>query len=329
MLKISYHVSHEQFSPRELLELVQHAEAVGFDCAFSSDHIQPWLPAQGESGFLWAWLGAALQSTSRLTFSAITIPGGWRYHPAVVAHAIATLGQMFPGRLPWIALGSGEALNECVVGSDWPEKAERDARLRDAAEDIRRLLRGERVTHGGRIPAQNARIWSRPAEPPSLIGAALSEATAESVGRWADGLLTVAPNVEQLRRIAAAFQRSGAGKPMHAKVDLSWAPTEAEALRQAHDQWRFTCIPKESLPSLRTPEEFEAQARMIVPEQLRDSVCVSADLALHTERLCACAALGFQTLDLHNVGRNQHEFIEAFGREVLPALRQSGVQPTR
>jgi coenzyme F420-dependent glucose-6-phosphate dehydrogenase len=321
MLRISYHVSHEQFSPRELLELVQHAEAAGFDSAFSSDHIQPWLPAQGESGFLWAWLGAALQSTSRLTFGAITIPGGWRYHPAVVAQAIATLGQMFPGRLPWIALGSGEALNECVVGADWPDKAERDIRLQEAAEDIRRLLRGERVTHGGRIPIQNARLWSRPADAPSLMGAALSEATAEAAGRWADGLLTVAPSIEQLRRIAAAFQRSGAGKPMHAKVDLSWASTDAAALRQAYDQWRFACIPKESLSSLRTPEEFEAQARKIAPEQLRDAVCVSADLALHADWLRERAALGFRTLDLHNVGRNQHEFIEAFGRHVLPALR--------
>lgn len=321
MLKISYHVSHEQFSPRELLGLVQHAEAVGFDSAFSSDHIQPWLPAQGESGFLWAWLGAALQSTSRLTFGAITVPGGWRYHPAIVAQAIATLGQMFPGRLPWIALGSGEALNECVVGADWPQKPERDARLREAAEDIRRLLRGECVTHDGLIPSQNARVWSRPVDPPSLMGAALSETTAQAAGQWADGLLTVAADIEQLRRIVAAFQRSGAGKPMHAKVDLSWAPTEAEALRQAHDQWRFTCIPKETLSSLRTPQEFEAQACTIVPEQLRETVCVSADLALHAEWLRERAALGLQTLDLHNVGRNQHEFIEAFGRHVLPALR--------
>jgi alkanesulfonate monooxygenase SsuD/methylene tetrahydromethanopterin reductase-like flavin-dependent oxidoreductase (luciferase family) len=135
MNRISYHVSHEQFSPRELLRYVREAEAAGFDAAFSSDHLQPWAPSQGQSGFAWAWLGAALAQTERLSFSVITVPGGWRYHPAVLAQAIATLGQMFPGRLPWVAVGTGETINERMVGLDWPEKGERNARLREAGED--------------------------------------------------------------------------------------------------------------------------------------------------------------------------------------------------
>jgi len=125
MALFSYHASQEQFSPKELLELVVRAERAGFDGAFSSDDLQPWGRAQGHSGFAWSWLGAALQATHKLTFSAITVPSGWRYHPVVLAQAIATLGHMFPGRLPWVAFGSGEAMNECATGASWPTSTAR------------------------------------------------------------------------------------------------------------------------------------------------------------------------------------------------------------
>jgi coenzyme F420-dependent glucose-6-phosphate dehydrogenase len=321
VIEISYHISHEQFSPRELLTLVRQAEDAGFDAAFSSDHIQPWTPAQGHSGFIWSWLGAALQATQRLRFSGITVPGNWRYHPAVAAQAIATLGEMFPGRVPWFALGSGEALNECIVGEGWPEKEERHARLQEAADMMRALLKGERATGSPHIPAEGARLWSRPAEPTQLFGAALSETTAEWMGSWAEGLLTTAPDLAKLSRIVAAFGRHGRGKPMHAKVDLSWAPTEAQALAQAHEQWRAHAVKGGVAAELRMPEQFEDAARLVTPEQVRDVVLVSSSLQQHIEWLQERAALGFESLDLHNVGRNQSEFIEAFGRHVLPALR--------
>src|SRR5687767_12187820 len=141
----SFHASHEQFSPSALLRLAAAAEAAGFDSVFSSDHLQPWSPSQGESGFTWSWLGAALQATKALTFSAITVPIGLRYHPALLAQAIATLGEMFPGRLPWIALGSGEAVNEHLFGLGWPEKPERDRRLKEALGIVRELLEGRSV----------------------------------------------------------------------------------------------------------------------------------------------------------------------------------------
>lgn len=320
-MRISYHVSHEQFSPRELVELVQLAEANGFDAAFSSDHIQPWTPGQGHSGFIWAWLGAALQATQRLSFAGITVPGGWRYHPVIVAQAVATLGQMFPGRLPWVALGSGEALNECVVGERWPDSRERNARLEEAALIVRELLSGKTVTRWGAVRVRDARIWSLPEERTLLMGAALSEATAEWVGGWADGLLTVGSDLEHLERVVAAFQRRAAGKPMHVKVDLSWAPTDARAVHQAHEQWRVHRLGREKLHDLKTPQELEQAAREVTEEEVRRFVLVSADPAQHVEWLRQRAALGFRSLDLHNVGRNQREFIETFGREVLPALR--------
>jgi coenzyme F420-dependent glucose-6-phosphate dehydrogenase len=322
MTRISYHVSHEQFSPRELLRLVRQAEAAGFDAAFSSDHIHPWTPQQGHSGFIWAWLGAAMQATHRLQFSGITIPGGWRYHPAIVAQAVATLAQMFPGRLPWIALGSGEALNECVVGAPWPSKPERNSRLREGARIIRLLLAGERVSDDAEIPVASAQVWSRPEHPPLLVGAALSEETAGWVAEWADGLLTVATDLDRLKGIVTAYRRGGGAKPMHAKVDLSWATSESQALNQAHAQWRVHALDRKSLSNLRTPEDMDRAARDVEPGKMREVALVSSDLDRHVQWLRERAALGFETLDLHNVGPNQHEFIEAFGKHVLPALKR-------
>jgi coenzyme F420-dependent glucose-6-phosphate dehydrogenase len=323
MTSFSYHCSHEQFSPRELLELVQAAEAAGFDAAFSSDHLQPWSSAQGHSGFMWAWLGAALQATRRITFGAITVPGGWRYHPVVLAQAVATLAEMNPRRIPWIALGSGEAINERVVGAGWPDKEERNARLLEAAHIMRALLAGETVTHRGRLIAIDAKLWSLPQRVPKLIGAAISEATAAWVGGWADGLLTVGTDVATLRGIVDAFRRGGGdGKPIYLKADLSWAATEEEALRQAHEQWRFAVLGGDAYAELPTPADFETVARLVRPEDMRLAVHVSTDLERHVRRLQECIALGFEAIDLHNVGRNQGEFIKVFGSRVLPRLRR-------
>jgi probable non-F420 flavinoid oxidoreductase len=322
MSRISYHVSHEQFSPRELLRYVRQAEAAGFDAAFSSDHLQPWAPSQGQSGFAWAWLGAALAQTERFSFSVITVPGGWRYHPAVLAQAIATLGQMFPGRLPWVAIGSGEAINERVVGLDWPEKGERNARLREAGEVMRALLHGETVTHRGRVCVLDGKIWSRPDVPTQLVGAAISESTAQWLGGWADGLLTTFSSFEGVKRVVDSFRRGGGqGKPIHLKVDLSWGRTQAEALKQAHEHWRFNILGGDAISELRRPEDFLHAARFVRPDDMRQSVLICNEPAQLLERISDCVEMGFETIDLHNVGANQSEFIDMFGSYLLPSLR--------
>lgn len=141
-MMLGYHASHEQFSPSELLNYVKAAETAGFHAIMTSDHIAPWSKRQANAGNNWAWLGAAMMATS-LPFGSLAIPGGWRYHPAVLAHLVATLAEMFPGRLRWIAAGSGEALNEHVVGQGWPDKAERNDRLLAGTNIIRALMRGE------------------------------------------------------------------------------------------------------------------------------------------------------------------------------------------
>jgi coenzyme F420-dependent glucose-6-phosphate dehydrogenase len=319
MARIGFHASHEQFPPSELLRLVQMAEQVGFDGAMSSDHFKPWGEAQGHSGFAWSWLGAALQAT-RLPVGVISVPG-YRYHPAVMAQAAATLSEMFLGRF-WLALGSGERLNEDIIGVAWPEKAERNAILGECANVIRALLRGATVTHRGRVTLLDARLYSLPKEPPLLLGAAVSEATAELVGGWADGLLTVSSKPEQLRRVIEAFRRGGGeGKPLFLQVGLNWAETEEEALRAAHEQWRTNVLGGEVNWELRSPKDFDTAARLVRPEDMRESVLISSDLGQHAAWLADYMELGFAELHLHQVGRNQAAFLEAFGARVLPQLR--------
>lgn len=322
MTTFYYHASHEQFAPGELLEWVRRAESAGFDGGFSSDHLQPWGSAQGQSGFAWSWLGAALAATSAMTFGLITVPGGWRYQPVVLAQAIATLAQMYEGRLPWIALGSGQAINERAVGTPWPGKSERNSRLLEGAQIIRRLLNGETVTYCGTVSALNARIWTLPPQVPTLVGAAVTEETAAWLGGWADGLLTAGHDPEKLAKVVAAF-RSGGGrdKPLYLKVGLSWAAGSAEALRQAHEQWRFNALEGDINWELSRVEDFEQATRFVRPEDMHQSLFISHEPTAHVERLAALARLGFETIILHNVGRNQLEFIDTFTRQVLPRLR--------
>ncbi len=319
MARIGFHASHEQFPPSELLRLVQHAEAAGFDAAKCSDHFRPWGPAQGHSGFAWSWLGAAL-ATTRFPIGSISAPG-YRYHPAIVAQGAATLSEMFPGRF-WLALGSGQRLNEDILGLPWPEKAERNARLGECAGIIRRLLNGERVSHSGRVTVVDAEIYSRPQTPPLLLGAGVTEQTAEFVGGWADGLLTVSGEPDQVAKVVDAFRSSGGeGKPLVMQVGLSWAPTDEEAVQGAHEQWRFNILGGEVNWELRSPEHFDTATRHVRPEDVTQSILTSSSLDQHVEWIGRYRELGFQEFYLHNVGRNQEAFLDAFGSKVLPQLR--------
>src|ERR687895_1306967 len=232
---IGIHCSHEQIPPRDLLAAVRHAEEAGFRAAMSSDHFSPWSERQGESGFAWSFLGAALASTS-LPYGVVNAPGQ-RYHPAIVAQASATLAAMYPGRL-WVALGTGEASNEHITGDGWPRKDVRNARLRECVDVIRALLRGEEVSHDGLVRVDRARVWTLPDEVPPLGGAAVSAQTAAWCAGWADGLITINQPVETLRKVVSAYRDAGGRGRLHLQVHLSWDPDPDRAEAIAHDQWR-------------------------------------------------------------------------------------------
>ena len=314
---IGLHCSHEQIPPSRLLEHVREAEAAGFNAAMSSDHFSPWSERQGESGFAWSFLGAALQATG-LPFGIVNAPGQ-RYHPAIVAQAAATLCELFPGRL-WVALGSGEASNEHITGERWPSKAGRNARLRECVDVMRALFAGEVVDHDGLVRVDRARLWTLPEEPPSLIGAAVSAETARWCGEWADGLVTINQPREALERVIAAFREGGGEGPVHLQVHLSWAATEEEALRIAHDQWRTNVFRPPLCWDLETVEQFDLAAAYVRPEDVTESVLVSADLGRQASWLAELAELGFEQIHLHHVGQDLGPFIHAFGEHVLPEL---------
>lgn len=319
MVLIGFHASHEQIHPRQLLEDAVQAEAAGFGAVMCSDHLAPWTNAQGHSGFTWTWLGAALQATHQVPMGAFHAPGQ-RYHPVISAHAIATAAAMYPGRVPWIALGSGEALNEHVTGDRWPTKPERMERLRECVDVMRALWRGEEVSHRGHIVVDRARLWSLPEQPPDLVAGAISAETAAWAAQWADGLITVNQPREKLRRVIDAYRDAGGRGPVRLQIHLSYAATDDEALTIAADQWRGNCVPTLLAWDLETPEHFEAATRFVPDSEVAANVLVSADLGRHRGWLEEFLELGPDELFLHNVGQHNEPFIRAFGAEVLPAL---------
>ena len=317
-----FHASHEQLAPSAALAAVQQAEAAGFSAAMCSDHFAPWSARQGQSGFAWSWLGAAMQATS-LPFGVVNAPGQ-RYHPAIIAQAAATLAEMFPDRF-WMAIGSGEAANEHITGEAWPTKEVRNARLYECAQIMRSLFAGDEVSHDGLVQVDRARLWTRPKSPPPLIGAAVSAETAGWLGGWADGLITINQDVGQLRRIIEAFREGGgAGKPVYLQVHVSYAASEDKALAIAYDQWRSNVFSPPLCWDLELPAHFDEASRFVRPDDMHRSVLISSKPHRFVDWLGEFAGLGFDGIFLHHVGIEQQGFIDAFGERVLPALQEEG-----
>lgn len=311
---VAWQASHEQFPPEELVRFAQLAERCGFGAIQSSDHLLPWSERQGNSGFSLAWLGAAMQAT-QLPFG-VVCAAGYRYHPAVVAQAAATLARLFPRRFT-LSLGSGEALNEHVTGDPWPHKGERNARLHECADLIRRLLRGEHVDHHGRVVVADAKLYSLPESEVPLFAAALSPETAKEVAAWADGLLTLAgPDLPETLR--AFRENGGADKPVHVKVDVCYGRDLEAAKQDAWEQWRTAVLPREELASTRSVAELEARTRHVTPEQVAQKVIVSVDPNRFAEEVTRLAGMDVQSIVFHHVGRDQVAFI----RDCAGALRK-------
>lgn len=317
MTVYGFHASHEQVHPAQLLEAVQLAEQAGFTAAMCSDHFSPWSERQAQSGFAWAWLGAALQATA-LPFGVVNAPGQ-RYHPAIIAQAAATLTAMNPGRF-WVALGSGEASNEHITGGGWPRKDLRNARLRECVDVMRALFAGEEVSHDGLVTVDRARLWTRPETPPPLIAAAVSAQTAAWAAEWADGLATVLQPVETLRKVLDAYRSAGGRGPAVLQVHLSYAVDDSTALEIAHDQWRTNIFTPPVPWDLDHVTLFDEAAKHVPPEAMQGPVLVSSDPSRHVAWLQELSGLGFDEIYLHHVGQEQREFLDVFGQQVLPHL---------
>lgn len=319
-LEIGYHASQEQFTPSALCGLVVRAESAGFSAIHSSDHFYPWSGQQGQSGHVYSWLGAAMSQTS-IPFSLVTSPGQ-RYHPAVMAQAIATLGDLYPGRLiP--CLGSGEALNEHITGETWPDKEMRNQRLKSCYGVMRGLLDGKPVSGDGgyRMPA--VRLYTLPRQRVPLYGAALTERTARWMGSWAESLITVQQPIGDLLRLIHAFREGGGvGKPLILKMQLAYGANEEAALAGAMDQWRNNVLSPLLLSELASIEQFDAVGRFVTADAIREHVFISADWRAHSDHIARYAELGFARIILHNVTREQELFIDDFGERLLPEFKR-------
>ena len=333
MTKIGYAAMLEQFHPNDLLEWCPQAEDAGFSAGFMvSEHFHPWTPQQGQSAFAWTFMGALGLRTSLRFGTGVTCPG-FRYHPAVIAHAAATLGAMFPGRF-WLGLGAGEALNEHVVTSDWPEVGVRSSMMFEAIEVIQKLFTGQVVRHRGpHFTMESAKLYTRSEDKIPIYVATAGPVNAKRTGRLADGMITVGAADEKIGNLWQKFEdgareagKDPSGMPKILQIHLSWARTDEQAMDQALLEWPNggMAFPKQDI---KNPEDFAAMAKLVRPEHFTNRCEVASDLAAQTENIQHYVDMGFDEIYLHNVGRNQEEFIEVFGKEVLPNLRLDGSLP--
>jgi probable non-F420 flavinoid oxidoreductase len=312
-----FHASQEQISPSQLLRDVQQAEAAGFDAAMSSDHFFPWSRRQGHSGFTFSWLGAALASTS-FPIGSVCAPGQ-RYHPAVVAQATATLGEMFPGRY-WVALGAGQAMNEHVTGEKWLGLQSRRDRLEESADLISRLHRGEWISeHRGRVEVEDAYLYDRPETPIPLYGTCITPESARRAAQWADGFITLNQPDGAHYEVLSAYREAGGRGPAMLQIHLSWAETDRAAQDIAYDQWRCNIFGPPLDQDLTTPEHFDSAAVDVNLSTVLEAVWTSSSLAAHTEWI-AEASQSFDAIYLHHVGQDQTPWLDAAGEHILPAL---------
>ena len=323
---VGYAASFEQFHPTDLLTYSQQAEQAGFGAVMASDHFHPWVPSQGHSAFVWAWMGA-LGATTKLRFGTGVTPPGYRYHPAVLAQAAATLEAMYPGRF-YLGLGAGEALNEHIVGEYWPEAPVRLERLMESIEIIQSLFTGKKVKHRGtHFNVESARLYTMPAAPPPIYIATSGPVMAKRTGKFTDGLITVGAADEKLLMLVGKYEEGAreAGKdpatmPRIIQVKVAYADSVEAATEMAMREWPNggMAFPK---ADIRDPEDFEAMSKLVRAENFKNRVLMSPDLAEHTAHLQHFIDLGFTEVYVHHVGRNQKEFIKAYGQSVIPALR--------
>lgn len=325
---VGYVLAHEQFSPGDLVEYAVAAEEAGFDGVWASDHFHPWQDNQGHCGQAWITLAAIGQRTRRVVMgTGVTCPI-YRYHPAIVAQAFASLGALYSGRV-FLGLGTGEALNERSAGGGWGPFGEREARLREAISLIRDLWRGDWVTSDGpEFPIPDARLYTTPQQPVPIYVAASGPRSAALAGALGDGWITVADAVPPPPAVAEAY-RSGAasagkdpdGLPLLVEM-YAVVGDEAEALESAR-LWQFGPVMKE-LISLSDPREIQRRAEELSPpERVIRPWVVSSDPADHVAKVRGLFEAGATHVYVHSPQQDQRKVIEFYGREVIPALAKS------
>ena len=310
-------LSSEEHPPNDLVRLARRAEETGFEFAMISDHFHPWTDSQGQSPFVWSVIGGISHATERIRLgTAVTCPT-IRIHPAIIAHASATAASMMEGRF-FLGLGTGENLNEHVVGEGWPAPDERLSMLEEAIEVIRLLWEGGYQTHRGEyFDVEQARLYSLPDEPPDIALAAAKPLAAELAGRVADAFINTAPDSEPIGQFESA---GGKGKPKYGQITGCWAATEDEGAKTACEVWPNAALGGDLTYELPLPLHFEQATEDVKPEDLAEAIPCGPDADRWLEDIRAYEQAGYTHIYFHQIGRDQEGFLRFWSEELEPKL---------
>jgi coenzyme F420-dependent glucose-6-phosphate dehydrogenase len=319
MSSFGYALSSEEHTPSDLVRHARLAEEAGFEFALISDHFHPWIDRQGHSPFVWSVLGGIAEATDRLQVgTGVTCPT-IRIHPAIIAQAAATTAAMMPGRF-FLGVGTGENLNEHILGDKWPDWDVRARMLTESVEVIRELWKGEVTSFEGEFyEVENARIYTLPPDPIPIMVAASGERAAKLAGEIGDGFITTAPKPELIEAFDGNRRRGS--RPLYAQMTVCWGRTEKAARKVAHELWPTAAIPGEAGQELPNPKHFEQLAEIVTEDMIAERIVCGPDVDRHVEGIQKYVDAGFDHVYIHQVGPDQEGFIEAYAKDVLPKVR--------
>ena len=317
-MRIGYFLSCEEFGPAQLVQQAEWAERAGFEGLWISDHYHPWNEAQGQSAFVWSVIGALSQRTSLPVTTAVTCPTV-RIHPAILAQATATSAVLHSGRFTF-GVGSGEALNEHILGDPWPPADLRLDMLEEAIAVVRELWTGSSVTHSGTyFEVQNARIYTLPQHPPPVYISGFGPKSASLAGRVGDGFICTKPDTE----LVQTFRDSGGGtRTAQGGYKVCWGTDAAEARRTAHRLWANEQLPGELAQVLPTPRHFEQASTLVTEEMIGEALVCGDDVDAHVEQFRSYRDAGYDEVYINQIGPDQEGFFQFYAEQVLPQLRK-------
>jgi G6PDH family F420-dependent oxidoreductase len=321
-MRIGYFLSSEEWGPHDLVAQAVKAKEAGFDGLWISDHYHPWNDEQGHSPFVWTTIGAIAQAAPGMQITtAVTCPT-IRTHPAVIAQAAATAAVLLDGNF-CLGVGSGEALNEHVVGAPWPEADERLEMLEEAVEVIRLLWQGGAQSHRGRhYRVEHARIYDLPETPPKIIVSGFGSKSIETAARIGDGYCTVGPDADSVKQFRAAANGNSDGVIVQGGLKVCWSDDRERARKTVHRLWPNEALPGELAQILPTPEHFEQASELVTEEMVAADTPCGPDVDEHVEAIEAYREAGFDELYIGQIGPEQDAFFAAYAERVLPRVRR-------
>jgi coenzyme F420-dependent glucose-6-phosphate dehydrogenase len=317
MVELGYALSSEEHLPNDLVEHARAAEEAGFTFALISDHFHPWIDRQGHSPFVWGVIGGIARETERLRLgTGVTCPL-IRIHPAIIAQAAATSASMMPGRF-FLGVGSGENLNEHILGDRWPAPDERLEMLEESIDLMRTLWEGGKQTFRGKhYVVEGARIYTLPDEAPEIAVAGANTRAVELAGRIGDAFVSTSPERELIETFEDA---GGRGKPRYGQITICWAESDEEARRTAHEVWPNAALKGDLTQELPLPEHFEQAAATVTEDDVAETIVCGPDPQVHLDQIQQYAGAGYTHVYVHQVGRDQEGFFRFYREEVLPKV---------